>query len=213
MASASADADADGTSNASRSADHRTRRRGQRRDRVYKAAVELFIEQGYDRTTMEEIAARADVARTSVFNYYVRKSAFLDEWGARRRARAFGRDAGLDAAAPLGHRLSHAMRMLAAVSTSSRSETVALTEPALRMLDILNDPPVAYSFSTLIQDSADELAPDLDIHLAGQTLAAGYFAVLRTWARPGPPPFDLEARLLGLADLVLHGAIRPATPR
>ncbi|AZM61729.1 MULTISPECIES: hypothetical protein [unclassified Streptomyces] len=33
------------------------------------------------------------------------------------------------------------------------------------------------------------------------------------WARPGPPPFDLEARLLGLADLVLHGAIRPAAPR
>jgi AcrR family transcriptional regulator len=37
---------------------------------VLAAALELFVERGYDNTTMDEIAERADVARAAVFNYF-----------------------------------------------------------------------------------------------------------------------------------------------
>lgn len=38
----------------------------------------LFVEKGFDSTTMEDIAELADVARATVFNHFPRKSAFLD---------------------------------------------------------------------------------------------------------------------------------------
>jgi AcrR family transcriptional regulator len=41
------------------------------------AAAELFLEQGYDRTTIDQIAARAGVARTTFFNYFETKGDLL----------------------------------------------------------------------------------------------------------------------------------------
>ena len=66
----------------------RTRKRQERRDRVYDAAIALFVEHGFDQTSMDDIAARADLGRTTVFNHFPRKAAFLEEWALRRRQRA-----------------------------------------------------------------------------------------------------------------------------
>jgi AcrR family transcriptional regulator len=63
----------------------RSRKGATRRDHVYACAVALFIEQGYDETTMDHIAERADVARATVFNYFPRKLEFIHEWSVRRR--------------------------------------------------------------------------------------------------------------------------------
>jgi len=49
--------------------------------RIRAAAAELFREKGYDATTVEEIAERADVAKGTFFNYYPRKDALLEELG------------------------------------------------------------------------------------------------------------------------------------
>jgi AcrR family transcriptional regulator len=182
----------------------RARRRGQRRDRVFDAAVALFVEQGYEATTMDEIALRADVARTSVFNYFDRKSTFLDEWSARRRARAF------HAARPavgssLREELADILRELAAISVSSRKETTALIGASVRELDLLDNHPLTHEFIAVLERHAHATRPGVDPILVGTTLAMGYFAVLRAWIGTGPPPFDLERRFLGLLDLLLYG--------
>jgi AcrR family transcriptional regulator len=41
------------------------------------AASELFLEQGYDGTTIDQISARAGVARTTFFNYFATKGDLL----------------------------------------------------------------------------------------------------------------------------------------
>lgn len=41
------------------------------------AAAELFLEQGYEGTTIEQISARAGVARTTFFNYFATKGDLL----------------------------------------------------------------------------------------------------------------------------------------
>lgn len=41
------------------------------------AAAELFLEQGYDGTTIDEISGRAGVARTTFFNYFATKGDLL----------------------------------------------------------------------------------------------------------------------------------------
>ncbi|MDQ6524869.1 helix-turn-helix domain-containing protein [Nocardioides sp. LHD-245] len=188
----------------------RARRVGQRRDRVFDAAIELFVEQGYDATTMDDIAVRADVARTSVFNYFERKTAFLDEWSARRRARAFHatpREAG----GSLRDELASITRELAAISDASRVATTAIIGAALRELDLLDDHPLSHEFLAVIGRHREDLRDDVDPGLVGLTLATGYFAVLRAWIGAGPPPFDLTTRLLALLDLLLDGASRPAS--
>ena len=55
----------------------RERKKQETRRRIYSAAFELFLEKGFDDTTVEEIAERADVAKGTVFNYFPQKSSFL----------------------------------------------------------------------------------------------------------------------------------------
>lgn len=182
----------------------RQRRRNERRDRVYQAAVALFIERGYDGTTMDDIAIRADVARTSVFNYFERKSAFLDDWAARRRARAFSSVG--DAEAPLRDRLAQIMTVLAEATVESRDETVAMFGPAVRELNLLDDSALAAELTDLLATrQPGEVIDSVDPVLVALTLATGYFAVLHAWCKPGPVPFDLGERLRQLVWLVADG--------
>ncbi|WP_170061953.1 TetR family transcriptional regulator [Compostimonas suwonensis] len=59
------------------------------REMLEDAAFELFLEQGYAKTTIEQITQRAGVSRNTFFNYFPAKSdvfwVALDEVGARLR--------------------------------------------------------------------------------------------------------------------------------
>jgi AcrR family transcriptional regulator len=52
--------------------------RDEQRQRVLAVAGELFAEHGFDDVTMAEIAAAADVARATVFNYFGSKHALVE---------------------------------------------------------------------------------------------------------------------------------------
>ncbi|MFZ5595915.1 MAG: TetR/AcrR family transcriptional regulator [Bacillota bacterium] len=51
----------------------RDRKKKACRDKIYKAAIKLFLQKGYDQTTVEEIAEAANVSRATFFNYFSRK--------------------------------------------------------------------------------------------------------------------------------------------
>jgi AcrR family transcriptional regulator len=53
----------------------RERKKEETRLRIFLAAAELFNEKGFDATTVDEIAERADVAKGTFFNYFPRKEA------------------------------------------------------------------------------------------------------------------------------------------
>jgi TetR/AcrR family transcriptional regulator, cholesterol catabolism regulator len=55
----------------------RERRKLEVVQRIRQAAADLFAEKGYHATTVEEIAARADVAKATFFNHFPRKDALL----------------------------------------------------------------------------------------------------------------------------------------
>lgn len=175
-------------------------RRNQRRDRVYDAAVGLFTQRSYDGTTMEDIATQAGVARTSVFNYFERKSAILDDWAARRRDRGFGTIRNADA--PLHQQLIEFMTGIAQVSTDTREETVAMFGPAVRELNLLDNSALAIELTELIEHSRQKVS---DPALLGSVLATGYFAVLHDWCVTEAPHFDLGERLRQLVHLVATG--------
>ncbi|MGV9264929.1 TetR family transcriptional regulator [Kitasatospora sp. NPDC003701] len=96
----------------------RDRKKARTRETIRTAALDLFEEQGFERTTVDQICRRADVAHRTFFRYYATKEALL-----------FGLDFGrtvLDAlaAAPAGLSLWEAFEH-ALAATDGRMEEAA----------------------------------------------------------------------------------------
>jgi len=191
-------------------ADRRTRNHERRRDRVYTAAVELFVADGFDNTTMDDISERADVARATVFNHFQRKTAFLDEWSLRRRQRAF---AAVQAEHledhSIGEILQRYMVELARVSSGSRRETVAMMSASLHSTNVLAHPSLGHELARFVSRSqaSGEVVPSVEPELAGLLLATGYFATLAQWIEVEPAPFDLRQQLLRMLEIILSGLL------
>jgi AcrR family transcriptional regulator len=56
------------------------RKKKESRQRIIDAAMDLFKSQGYDNTTMEQIAEAVDIARKTLYNYFPFKEAIADEY-------------------------------------------------------------------------------------------------------------------------------------
>ena len=186
----------------------RERRRREIRDRLYETAIQLFLEQGFERTTMDEIANRADVARTTVFNHYPRKTEFLGEWGAQRRASVA--HALLERHLndkPIDVILESYMDLLTELNRETRAVTKQLMPAAIAYDNSLSNPPLAGTLASYIRRAQQrgQVRPEPDPDQAGLTLAAAYFATVTGWCSEEPAPFDLGQALSQVVQLVLHG--------
>jgi AcrR family transcriptional regulator len=65
------------TSSGAVSEGRRARKRRETRDRIADAAMKLFLDRGYEATTMDEVADAADVSRRSLFDYFPTKEDVL----------------------------------------------------------------------------------------------------------------------------------------
>jgi AcrR family transcriptional regulator len=58
----------------------RERKRRQTRERLTRTAVALFLERGFEATTIDDIAAAADISRRSFFHYFASKEDVVFAW-------------------------------------------------------------------------------------------------------------------------------------
>lgn len=58
----------------------RQRKRQETRERLARAAMALFLERGFEATTIDDIAAAADVSRRSFFHYFASKEDVVAAW-------------------------------------------------------------------------------------------------------------------------------------
>jgi AcrR family transcriptional regulator len=70
-----------------RDSDRRSRRSAELRERVFRAALELFAEKGFAETTVEDITTAADVGKGTFFNYFPSKDHILLAFGEMQLAR------------------------------------------------------------------------------------------------------------------------------
>ena len=66
----------------STAADRGQRRRRENHERIHLAARKLFLERGFDATTVDDIVSQADVVQKTFFNHYASKDALLHELAA-----------------------------------------------------------------------------------------------------------------------------------
>src|ERR1700692_3999419 len=58
----------------------RLRKRQQTRERLTRVAMALFLERGFEATTLDDIAAAADISRRSFFHYFASKEDVVFAW-------------------------------------------------------------------------------------------------------------------------------------
>ncbi len=171
----------------------RERRRAQTLDHVATTAMRLFEAQGYDATTMEQIALRADVAKGTLYNHFATKEAVLAHWIHMALAADTARLAEL-VGAPGGFEARLARLLEASAAWSQRHRAYLLDYFRFRFLNIESeidgggDPEgrprdLIGLFALLIREAQHEgslradLAPE---HLA-QLLHHLYFGALMRW--------------------------------
>lgn len=188
----------------------RETRKQQTRDRICDAGVRLFVEQGYDETSVEQITEAADVARQTFFNHFPAKRDIVHAWVERRRSEVgTGLEAGSGADAIT--RLTHGLRAVAAVYDSDAQTS----RPMVRFWVRHGGPllPGADATAELFQDviSAGQVAgqvrPGIDPALAAHVLLDVYLGRLCSWAVHGG---NLWQQLQPAVAIVLH-ALRPTS--
>ncbi|MGV9798415.1 TetR/AcrR family transcriptional regulator [Mycobacterium sp. NPDC003449] len=186
-------------------------KRVERRDRVYEAAIALFVERGFDAVSMDDIAQRSGHSRSTVFKHFPRKTLFLEEWMRRRREEA-ARAARIDGPAGRALRevLGSYLATLAKLNSAARAEMCALVPPTLQHTTLLVDHPVALDLTALTNESEAVLRPSVHPDHVGRLLGLGYVSAMARWVAAEPPVIDLGADLAALLDLVLVGALPDA---
>src|SRR5215469_15946647 len=191
-------------------AGRRERRKRQTRERIVAAAAASFAEEGFDGTTFDHIAERADVARATVFNYFRDKQqllrAYLDDRRAWLRAQLEDEAAKeQDGAA----RLARLLDTLAAFNEDNEREAAAVVDAWRVMRGAYSvGAPTAEVFREVIEagQAAGEFGADIDSRAAALFLFDAYIGVITRWF--GTPPaerFDLRAGLRQALTVALYG--------
>jgi AcrR family transcriptional regulator len=162
-------------------------------DRLREAAFALFVEQGYDATSVDQIAERAGVGRSTFFRTYPTKEAVIFPDHEKVLARI---EARLEAAAPGQHFLAirEAARLVLRHYLDEGDHARAryrLTRsvPALREREIAGMQRYQETFRVFIRgwdaepDPADVLRVDLHAELLAAALVTAHNHVLRRWLR------------------------------
>jgi AcrR family transcriptional regulator len=194
--------------------DGRARHAQINRERIYQAAVRMFIARGYDSATMQEIAVEAGVTRRTAFNHFAAKGDIAVEWAVRRgeAASTVAREAGRSAQR-VPDRLCGYFHELAVMTERDWHETRQMTTGLLRGYG------TADHRSWVAEEPRAWIAEWLD-HGSGQgTLhkAAGpalitdalydlFQGVLLRWLpRPAPPQGQFTAEVDAVIGLLLTG--------
>ncbi|MBW1637948.1 TetR/AcrR family transcriptional regulator [Microbacterium resistens] len=172
------------------------RPRASSRETLAEAACELFLEQGYEATSIADITRRAGVSRSSFFNYFSSKSDVL--WsGLDERI-----DAALVALGALGTKadgpgvraaLSAVIRDLAPdpLTLALRNASAMGVETELRRDSGLRHATLAAGVASAARAAG---VPVIPADILGSACATAVLSAIRVWAEDGAGQASLEAR-------------------
>ena len=183
------------------------------RDRIIAVAGELFNRQGFENTTMDQIAAKAAVARKTLYNYFPFKEAIADEY-----VRSISKDTAQETLETLSDLPDIRSRLVAVIN--NRYDWLELNPEICgialmyRMKIMLQEPSYKFERSgtqTLIMDilrigqEVGEISSDIPIERVFGFIECMRTAMVLDWLKDNTR-VNLRQETVGLVDLVLYGA-------
>jgi AcrR family transcriptional regulator len=191
----------------------RERKKRQTRQRILDVALELFQRNGFDRTSVDEIAARANVSRATCFNYFSSKESIVHEIAVRELEQLQGLAERDRAASPVA-KIRNVMRRLTADTLPYLRITRyvflgALLYPSnetafhIRLGSILD---------RLVQEAQalGEIRADLVPTEVVQAIIGAYFSVVFGHIAHSEDTFDACASVERITDMVFEGIAGPS---
>jgi AcrR family transcriptional regulator len=164
----------------------RERRRMETRERIFRAALELFAERGFMETTVEDITEAADVGKGTFFNYFPTKEYVLATYGAERVATV---ERALQEARKGDRPVMEVMRQLAASVAGQAAESPALVRAIY----------AAHAACTAVRD---------ELHIRMATARRLLSQILRLAQQRGEVRKDVSPMVLArLVQTVFHGVM------
>ncbi|MCZ7439166.1 TetR/AcrR family transcriptional regulator [Micromonospora sp. WMMC241] len=192
--------------------DGRTRRREDTRQRLFVAAVELIAEQGFSATTVDDIAARAGVAKGTVYYNFESKTVLFEELlrhgigllTAEFRAAVDGLPPREALAALVRAELDY-IRRYRAFAQLLLSEMWRTNREWQQTLRLLRGEAIEVIAETVRAGVASgDLPDDLDVRTASSALFGVGLVVAVDWLvfQPDRPIADVQESLLGIVRRV-----------
>ncbi|MGW0536921.1 TetR/AcrR family transcriptional regulator [Streptomyces sp. NPDC003032] len=152
----------------------RERKKRQTARRIWRAALDLFLERGYDKVSVAEIAAAAEVSKMTVFNYFGTKEDVLlgpmEEHVADAAEAVRAREPGESAVA--------ALRRQFLAKVADRDPSIGLSDDPrlLQLRQLIDDTPALSRRVLLFQLRGVELLAEVLAEETGDRLLAGVAA-------------------------------------
>ena len=181
----------------------------ERKERIYDTSVALFLSQGYEGTTVDQIMKQTGLAKGTFFNYFPTKDAVLHYMGSREIGRLGAASLAGSDSSPLG-KLKRLMCALAASFEEKRDLVSLVFRSGMSVPELMVGDAGGFSLrstaSLLLRQAqrAGEINPVLNPDMLASALDALYLQQLVCWCE-SEPPYPLSERLTGMADLLLLG--------
>jgi AcrR family transcriptional regulator len=187
------------------------------RERIFNAALALFLDRGFETATMREIAVAAGVATGAAYYYFASKEAIIMEFYRRSSAEMQARiKLALEGASGLEKRLVELIRVKLVHFEPHRAILRALlrngADPSLPLSPFgphtkeIRDTDIAW-FQTILVDCGVRIPKDLEPHLPG-VLWFFQMGVIFFWVIDESPEQQRSSRLLTLATKSITSLIR-----
>ncbi|WP_433894143.1 TetR family transcriptional regulator [Streptomyces sp. CA-111067] len=177
----------------------RERKKQRTRVALRKEAYRLFAEQGYEATTVDQIAAAADVSPSTFFRYYPTKEdvVLTDEYDPALSDALRARPPGEPLIAGIRHSLAESLgRLLTADREDLMLRTrLSFEDPDIRarsMDEVLRS---EAAIAEIVAERTGRAADDLEVRCAAAAIIAVSSAIVRHWVEG-----DGKEDLLGLYD-------------
>ncbi len=189
----------------------RERKKEETRSRIFRAAITLFRDRGFEATTVDDITEKADVAKGTFFNYFPRKESVL-AFLSLQRLEVAEENAGAILAGTQPAR--EKLLQIYADAASAYEEDRELSRFVI--LELMNrafapSEESSLRWQALISrvirqgQASGELRADVDVLRVESLLSAIYVATIYLWVCCMDEVFDLRQEIRERLSLVLEG--------
>jgi AcrR family transcriptional regulator len=195
----------------------RERKKARTREAIIDAALDLFERNGYDNTTIEEIAAAADVSPRTFFRYFDSKLELIMARAGSKRS-----DLGpLVAERPAGESLLDSLREILRSQLDAqmgdplvlREMQVMLSTPSLRNMAREHFYEEEAGLAVMVARRLGLEEDDLTAHVIAGMIASALWATINCWIAEGADVDRLWPMLDETFDILAQGCDKlPSTP-